>query len=366
MLNVQKYLKDNTLESLENELGIVVSKYGDRVVLNYSQISSPRFHPVCDECRALILSLPDYKVVSRSFDRFYNLGELDHIIKDVDITKMITLTKEDGSLINVYHWDEWWHASTRKQALGEGHSVYGTVFNDLFQNTLEVPLNTLMRPFNKEYTYIFEVCTPENRVVKRYPKPSVFLLAIRNKNTGEYLSYDRLESCAGAFNQRGANVNLPEKFTFKSFSDIKNAIENLPTLDEGYVLWNEKTGFRIKMKSPSYVAIHQIRNNGELSPKNISILIYKNEYKEYLSYYEEDKEFFVPYINAYNKMINEINTIYDKYKNIENQKEFALQVKDLPVAPVLFSMRKGQKLYDILDSFNDNRKLYLLEKYKEK
>jgi hypothetical protein len=65
------------LEDLENELGIVITRYDDRVVLNYSQIDSQKFHPICDECRGLILSLPNYEILSRPFDRFYNLQEIN-------------------------------------------------------------------------------------------------------------------------------------------------------------------------------------------------------------------------------------------------------------------------------------------------
>lgn len=76
MLSVQKYLVEHRLEDLENEFGIVVTRYEDRVVLNYSQIKSPKQHPVCDECRALILSYPDFFILSRSFDRFYNYEQV--------------------------------------------------------------------------------------------------------------------------------------------------------------------------------------------------------------------------------------------------------------------------------------------------
>ena len=54
-MNVQKYLEENGLKKLQEEFKIVVTDYPDRVVLNYDQIDSPRFNPICDECRGLIL-----------------------------------------------------------------------------------------------------------------------------------------------------------------------------------------------------------------------------------------------------------------------------------------------------------------------
>jgi hypothetical protein len=44
--------------------------------LNYDQIESAKAHPVVMECRGLILSYPHGEVVARSFDRFFNYGEV--------------------------------------------------------------------------------------------------------------------------------------------------------------------------------------------------------------------------------------------------------------------------------------------------
>jgi len=75
MMQVQKYLKEHGLEKLKSEFSIVVTDYPDFVVLNYNQITSPRFNPIVDECRALILEKGTWKVLCRSFDRFYNWQE---------------------------------------------------------------------------------------------------------------------------------------------------------------------------------------------------------------------------------------------------------------------------------------------------
>jgi len=362
MLKIQNYLKSNPLESLENDFGIVIKRYDRVITLNYSQIDSPKFNPMVDECRGLILNLYDYSVLSRPFDRFYNLGEGD-TGKDVDVSKMTVLDKEDGSFIQVY-FNGKWNVGTRKMAFAEGTAVTGTVFRDLFINTIGLPVEKLMDGFNPNFTYIFELCTPENRVVKRYEKPTVYLIGAREKFLGYYSSYDTLCQIVKDLKKRNANVEVPKKYTFTSFSDIKIALNELPELDEGFVCWNEFNGFRIKIKSPTYVAIHHLRNNGELSPKNISVLVFANEYSEYLSYYPEDRQFFQPYIDAYERMKNDIKEIYNKYKDIEVQKDFALSIMEHPAKPVLFSLRKGLSLDKIFDNINDNKKLELLERYK--
>jgi hypothetical protein len=94
-MNVQLYLEQHGLEKLQEEFFICVNDYGDFCVLNYSQIDSPRFHPICDECRSLILEKNTWKILSRSFDRFYNYQENPND-KDFPIDKALVQEKVDG------------------------------------------------------------------------------------------------------------------------------------------------------------------------------------------------------------------------------------------------------------------------------
>lgn len=75
MLEVQKYLKTHSLEELKDEFDINYKEYDDRVILKYRIDSKPKFHPIVKECRGLILSLPNFDVIARGFDRFFNYGE---------------------------------------------------------------------------------------------------------------------------------------------------------------------------------------------------------------------------------------------------------------------------------------------------
>ena len=70
MLATQHFLKSygNDLVKLEEQYGIRSKVYPEHniVVLNYDQISSPKYDPITRECRSLVLDL-DWNVVSRSF-----------------------------------------------------------------------------------------------------------------------------------------------------------------------------------------------------------------------------------------------------------------------------------------------------------
>lgn len=79
MLKVQEFLRNGgTIKELEETKGIV-STYSETdplVILNYSQIDSPKKDPICMECRGLTLELNTWNLVARSFLRFFNLNEV--------------------------------------------------------------------------------------------------------------------------------------------------------------------------------------------------------------------------------------------------------------------------------------------------
>ena len=110
-LKIQKWLKANIkdglpdFDKLKDEWGIKTNVYDDRLVFNYSIIGSAgksKNDKMLMECRGLILHYPDTdKVMSRSFDRFFNYNE-DSKTKYYKIEKAIIYEKVDGCV----HKDE--------------------------------------------------------------------------------------------------------------------------------------------------------------------------------------------------------------------------------------------------------------------
>ena len=60
------------------------------------------------------------------------------------------------------------------------------------------------------HTFLFELTTRENRVVKPYSEDNLYLIGIRNNETGEYTSYDNLCLVSMLF-----KVPVPEKYSLK-------------------------------------------------------------------------------------------------------------------------------------------------------
>ena len=362
MLEVQKFLLTHGKDALVEKFAIKMREYDDLWVLNYNQIESrPTNHQIVCECRNLILSKDFTEVYHRSFDRFFNWGQ--HGINDFPIHESIALEKMDGSLIGCWHHPlhDKWYACTRSLAFAEGTTTNGTVFYDLVKRALngrdanDIFYNT----FNPDYSFIFELVSPESRVVKPYQETALYALALRNKKTGEYKEYGSWFDCK-EFNF----CKYPKKY---SFNTVEECIEfnkaNTDPFDEGFVCYHGETQTGIKLKSPSYLAIANLRMNGAISTRRIIDLVFMQDWEEYLQYFESDRNLFFPYINSYNILIENINNISELYKNIVDQKEFALKIKDFPFKSILFQKRNGKSLEECFNKLSDNTKLQLLSHY---
>lgn len=191
-MKVLEFLQSNTIEQLQSELGIKVSRtdvYPDLYVLNYNQIESPKTHPVVKECRSLVLESVDgvnFTVVSRSFDRFLNLGEGG---VDVTLEGLLCYEKVDGSLIGVFYYRGEWLYRT-KSMLMPTNSVNG--FDTSWKEFIEDCLNwknfkTKITEDQTDNTFIMECVGRENRIVVTYPERNAYLLAVRNNVSGEYI-----------------------------------------------------------------------------------------------------------------------------------------------------------------------------------
>ncbi len=357
-LETCKYLETHTYNDLEKEFGIKAKVYDDRVVLNYSQIDSPKHHPIVKECRALILSIPDHEIMSRAFDRFFNYGE-DPNTKDFDITKAEVTEKVDGSLMPVYHDGAKWQVATRQMAFAEGQTPSGRTFREVFVEALGGEPNDVFKEISKDLVIICELVSPESRVVKPYEKPCVYVLDVRNKYTGLLLG--RQLSYHWTIPEY-AKWRYPFPYEFETWDDCLLAAKRLPAMDEGYVA--NQNNWRIKVKNPAYLAIANLRMNGIINEKRIILLVLMNDQDEYLQYFPEDQKEFDPYLEAYETMILEIDKHWVAHKNTEDQKEFALAIKDCHAKNILFGMRnKNQTIPEVIENMTDNAKVRLLKGY---
>lgn len=367
-MQVQAFIREKGWVALTEELGIEVREYENGFrVLNYSQIDSPKTHPIVLECRGLILDL-DLNVICRPFDRFFNFGEAG--TENFDFSACNVFSKEDGSLVKVY-WnpiDNQWEIATRGTAFAEAPHVFGTAksgtFRDWILNAMhftEDEFQNVMRNFPKHNAFIFEYVGPENRIVTRYIDAAVILLGIRAV-TGQ--EDPALLHWGEEFQKYGMNTRLPKIYSASSEDQIMQMVSTLTDLQEGFVAQEILTGRRVKIKSAQYVLVHQMRGNGSPTLNNLMELVLKNEQDELLVHFPEFEPFVTPIENALKEMIVETAIVYGNSHNYETQKDFAMAVKDTKVAPLCFKMRKNnQSISEAFDSMEMSQKKNLLLKY---
>lgn len=358
MLEVQKYLIENSISKLIENYSIKVREYDNYgiIILNYSMIDSPKLDPIVRECRSLILeNKAPYNVVSRSFDRFFNYGECPDTNK-FNLNTAILWEKIDGSIINVYRYNNTWNISTRSMAVGEATTPIGDNFANIFKSVVNLDVFNKYNDDNK--TFIFELVSPLTRIVKPYKESDVYLLSVRCKNTGKEATLEELHNYS-----KELNIKLPKYYKFVDYDSIVASFKDIDAFDEGYVAIDFTNHHRIKIKNPSYLAIANLRENGAISEKRLVHLVFAGDTEEYLNIFPEDTDIFEPYIKAFTLLLSDIHDNYTKYKNIDNQKEFALAIKNLHYKSILFQMRKGEAVQDILDNTRAESKVDLLTYY---
>jgi len=366
-MNTIALLKEKGWEALDS-LNIKRKYYPERKlsILNYDQINSPKFHPVVMECRSLIIS-DDFKIVSRAFDRFFNLGENKE--DSLDWNKAVVLEKLDGSLSKLFYIEseKKWQLSTRG-TLGEGNcgetgKSYVRLMMDAFfpENVEDNPFvmvkNLENLKLDTKFTYIFEFISPENRIVTPYEKAEMVLIGVRNNSSGEEEPLKNLPYFSSLLIEEGLKTRLPRYYKFQDLEEVKNELSKLKDLEEGFVVYDGKT--RVKVKNPSYLVIHHSKGNKNLTDSNFLEMILTNETQEYLSYFPEKKERISVLTEKYEKFLKNLEEVYKNLSELPSQKDFALQAKKYKFSSSLFLARKNK--ISIFEAFKMNQLSHQVE-----
>jgi hypothetical protein len=348
LLKVQEYLAEHTLEDLKQELAIKFSYDAkeELVVLNYNQIESPKTHPITLECRSLILEVGTWNIVSMAFRRFFNANEVPELNEDFNYSNAYALDKIDGSIIQVFQYKDEWRMSTRGMIDGTGPVGLGTItFKELFDSTAQQ--YDLFNKLNPEITYIFELVSPENRVVTRYENRELYLLGGRARKTFQELGIDDIENKA---NRLG--VPCPKKYSMNDLKEVENMAKALPQDGEGYVIVDYSKYLedgishpRIKVKNPMFVALHHLKDSIASSMNGLMQVVIKGEEGEFLSHFPEYNEHVKTLKDDWISYLMQIETDWLKVAYMrtsphhrDSRKDFALAVKDSTAPSVMFSL----------------------------
>lgn len=347
-LALQQYLLKNSPEKLKEEYAISFkthSKYPSLHLFKYNQIESPMHELLVQVSRGIILDKDDnWKVVCYGYDKFFNAGEV-HAAK-IDWQNAKVYEKLDGSLIQMYWYDNQWQIATSGSP-DAGGDVNGLkiTFNDLFWKVwkeLDYTLPNNPGRYQQNVCYLFELMTPYNRIVVPHKTNKIVLHGARNlENFSEIYPFVVGEQYGWQYVK---SLPLDE---FKEENDItKLAADIDPMQSEGFVVVDDKWN-RLKVKAPKYVALHHAIDG--ISPRRMLEILQKNESDEFLAYFPEWTELYQKVKDRVAKLAADTAAEYDKVKDIAVQKDFALAVRDLPVRSALFAVRS--KKYSTFEEY---------------
>lgn len=188
-------------------------------------------------CRGLVLDR-NYQPIARPLPKFFNLGEYQDKIPN-DVPNIYE--KLDGSLIILFYYQEQWEVASRGSFSSEQAEMARVMLPD-YQADLD--------RLDPNYTYLFEIIYPNNRIVVDYGNSRrLVLLAAVHTQTGVELEHTVVD-----WHDRAKiypATSLPE--WIKSIDSNQAELNN----HEGFILkW--ANGFRLKYKLAEYVRLHRI------------------------------------------------------------------------------------------------------------
>lgn len=301
-------------------------------IWNYSERVqySKEWNNILCQCRALVTD-ESGNIVARSFNKFFNYSKVElgytGFKANPSTDSFVVYDKLDGSLGLLFNYKGEWIFSSRGSFTNQ-QAIKGR----MILNNQAIDLSKL----NPDLTYNFEIIYPENKIVLDYNGlQDLIFLACFDKNGTEHVGY--------SVNMRKLGFSICNKI------DIDNNIDKLSQQDllnkEGYVLYFERTGERLKIKFKNYLKIHKIKSN--LTIQNVF-----NELKNKIPF-EEIIEKIPDEFHEWLKMVIEkINLEYQKIvdyclekftrHNTTNPKLFAINIKDCNYSSLLFKLHQWE------------------------
>jgi RNA ligase len=207
--------------------------------------------PAALETRGNVYDVETGECICACLPKFFNVGERADTSADLIKNQYIyCLEKRDGSMITPVLIDGKIYWKTKKS----------------FSSDVAVLATKLVTPeviafssyyLHSGYTPIFEFTHPNTRIVLSYDnEPHFTLVAIRNQETGEFLSWSRIKHVIKYFNEyHDAKLPIVKDYD-KAWSEIIHDVENATDI-EGYVLIL-KDGRRVKIKTAWYLQQHRL------------------------------------------------------------------------------------------------------------
>ena len=277
------------------------------VLLKYNRISSDMSNDIVKECRGIIFKKENdcFKLASMKFRKFFNYGQ-EQATK-LDFSKPVYVSqKVDGSLISLWNDKETgWHISTSgfidardaelKSKIDEENTelkanadMFKTYYDLFMYAWVKAGQSIDFDNWEPDFTYMFELVSPYNKVIVPYEETDIYWLGMRNNDTLKEYSF---QDISGFDNDELGGLKMPKWFACNNINEVKEKVNLLSDKDvhfEGFVLCDCNYN-RIKMKSTRYMNLFAIKGDGIFSNRKTLKIILDEEDDDIISYFPEYK-----------------------------------------------------------------------------
>jgi len=394
-LLLKEYLVSHTIRELEDEHGVCMRPSADftKFSVNYDQILVKNGDPLAEQCRGLIMRpsrevtemmlideekrgnepissalwrdriFGEAEVLAWPMNRFYNHGDSAGAEINWSDPDLRVYEKLDGTMIILY-WDPLhvkWCTSTRSVPEADlpiklDHMEIGnTTFSELFLQALHTTIadsvdstvcfvgGTLINEFfnlclNKEMTYVFELTTPYNRIVVKYDRAKVTLLAARHTQTGKEVAIETL--------QQFKNINRPKTWNLRSALSVAAFVDNInPAELEGAVICDSQFR-RLKFKNKAWILASRSKDLVTVSRRSALNAILQGKIDDVLPLVEKDVAEKLERMREDTKIyFKQVDSNFNEWKEKANgsKKEFAsLVMNSGDWTPIYFNLWDGR------------------------
>lgn len=335
------FAQEDMVKDFMESFGVEVRFEKNLVLFKYNMICAKFTLPITHECRGHIwrISNGTWKRVCNPPNKFFNLSEgfcpiFDKKTFEENVNQLELRTKEDGSLIDVWYDEELgdWRASTSGSITPFKVGDYDITFDKLFWQLLGESKKEVLTQIGKEYTFCFELCAVQNRIVTKYATDRVVLLLIRHTEHGTYLVPSEYNAMLG--------VALPKshflyEYGIKDQETLVRWIED-NTQDcedaqwkEGYVVYRSGVPLA-KVKTMNYLARHKF-SGGDIGAtrNNIIEVFFAGSLDDYYASLVDSMKVFADALKEKVITLNQkVNVFIQDLKGREfpTQKDYALWV----------------------------------------
>jgi RNA ligase len=376
MLDIlERYHKDGLLyKQTHPTLDLTIWNYSPKV--QYERL----WDDITMQCRGLVTNSQG-KVIARPFKKFFNYEE--HKPEDIPNEYFEVYEKMDGSLGILFYYEYelseegrynlWFNNNyeTGMERFFDPNNLpdYGNPYYEptpktkgewvmatrgSFTSEQSVKGRKLLERYDynrlhTDYTYLFEIIYPENRIVCVYDFEDLVLLGMVHTESGDEVNIRNTNNEDIRLNNMIENLGFRVVTLYKTWGEGFDILKEEISKDrEGYVI-RFKNGFRMKIKGDEYVRLHRILTN----ISNRDIWEYLKDGKpmdeildkvpdEFYSWVRGTKNDLIAQFNMLEEEYQWIFKVINRVPGIENRAVFAEYAKKYKHPNLLFNMLDGR------------------------